>query len=241
MAMIAACVIQPGEYFAINTKGTPTEVVAKVSAAGFPVTEPQMADLARNLGEQTMFNRAGGAPTFAVGMAPMFARVSAKPAALALWYHFAIMFEAVFILTTIDAGTRVGLFLLQDVLGQVWRPLGNTRSWTANFASSVLLVAAWGWFLYQGVIDPLGGINSLWPLFGLANQLLSVVALCLGTTLLIKMHKAKYLFVTLVPLCFMCAVTFSAGYLKVFSADPRLGFLSGVRSLLTQAAAVTDP
>ena len=241
MAMIAACVLQPGEYFAINTKGAPTEVVANVSAAGFPVTEAQMQKLATNLGESTMFNRAGGAPTFAVGMASMFARVSTKPTALALWYHFAIMFEALFILTTIDAGTRVGRFLLQDFLGNLWRPLGNTRSWTANFFSSVLLVAAWGWFLYEGVIDPLGGINSLWPLFGLANQLLSVVALCLGTTLLIKMRKSQYLFVTLVPLCFMCAVTFSAGYLKVFSPDPRLGFLSGAQSLLSQAAAITDP
>jgi carbon starvation protein len=240
MAMIAACVLQPGEYFAINTKGAPTEVVAKVSAAGFPVTEAEMHKLATNLGESTMFNRAGGAPTFAVGMAHMFARVSTKPTALALWYHFAIMFEALFILTTIDAGTRVGRFLLQDFLGNLWRPLGNTRSWTANFFSSVLLVAAWGWFLYEGVIDPLGGINSLWPLFGLANQLLSVVALCLGTTLLIKMRKSRYLFVTLVPLCFMCAVTFSAGYLKVFSPDPRLGFLSGAQSLLSQAAAITD-
>src|SRR4029077_17549234 len=227
-------------YFAINTKGTPTEVVARVSGAGFPVTEEAMNQLATNLGESTMFNRAGGAPTFAVGMAHMFARISAKPTALALWYHFAIMFEALFILTTIDAGTRVGRFLLQDVLGNVWRPLGNTRSWSANFLSSFLLVAAWGWFLYEGVIDPLGGINSLWPLFGLANQLLSVVALCLGTTLLIKMHKARYLFVTLVPLCFMCAVTFSAGYLKVFSSDPRLGFLSGARSLLSQASAMPD-
>jgi len=241
MAMIAACVLQPGEYFAINTKGAPTEVVAKVSAAGFPVTEAEMQKLATNLGESTMFNRAGGAPTFAVGMAHMFARVSTKPTALALWYHFAIMFEALFILTTIDAGTRVGRFLLQDFLGNLWRPLGNTRSWSANFFSSVLLVAAWGWFLYEGVIDPLGGINSLWPLFGLANQLLSVVALCLGTTLLIKMQKSKYLFVTLVPLCFMCAVTFSAGYLKVFSSDPRLGFLSGAESLLSQAATITDP
>ncbi len=241
MAMIAACVLQPGEYFAINTKGAPTEVVATVSAAGFPVTEPEMQKLATSLGESTMFNRAGGAPTFAVGMAHMFARVSAKATALALWYHFAIMFEALFILTTIDAGTRVGRFLLQDFLGNLWRPLGNTRSWSANFFSSILLVAAWGWFLYEGVIDPLGGINSLWPLFGLANQLLSVVALCLGTTLLIKMRKSKYLFVTLIPLCFMCAVTFSAGYLKVFSPDPRLGFLSGAQSLLSQAAAITDP
>jgi carbon starvation protein len=241
MAMIAACVLQPGEYFAINMKGAPTEVVAKVSANGFPVTEAEMQKLAGDLGETTMFNRAGGAPTFAVGMAHMFARVSAGPTALALWYHFAIMFEALFILTTIDAGTRVGRFLLQDFLGNLWVPLGNTRSWTANFFSSVLLVAAWGWFLYVGVIDPLGGINSLWPLFGLANQLLSVVALCLGTTLLIKMHKSRYLFITLAPLCFMCAVTFSAGYLKVFSPDPRIGFLSGAQSLLREATGIADP
>ena len=240
MAMIAACVIQPGEYFAINTKGTPTEVVAKVSAAGFPVTEAEMSDLAHNLGEQTMFNRAGGAPTFAVGMAHMFARVSASPTALALWYHFAIMFEALFILTTIDAGTRVGRFLLQDLLGNLWRPLGNTRSWVANSFASLLLVAAWGWFLYQGVIDPLGGINTLWPLFGLANQLLSVVALCLGTTLLIKMGKARYLFVTLVPLLFMCLVTFSAGYIKIFSPDPNLGLLASAHSAIAQSVQVAD-
>jgi carbon starvation protein len=240
MAMVAACVLQPGEYFAINTKGTPTEVVAKVTNAGFPVTEREMQKLAADLGEKTMFNRAGGAPTFAVGMAHMFARVSSSPTALALWYHFAIMFEALFILTTLDAGTRVGRFLLQDLLGNLWRPLGNTRSWTANFLSSFVLVSAWGWFLYQGVIDPLGGINSLWPLFGLANQLLSVIALCLGTTILMKMQKAKYLFVTLVPLVFMCVVTFSAGYLKVFSPDPKIGFLSGAQSLRSAADSMSD-
>jgi carbon starvation protein len=240
MAMIAACVLLPGEYFVINTKGTPAEVVAKVSAAGFPVTENQMSILAKDLGEDTMFNRAGGAPTFAVGMAHMFARVSTSSTALALWYHFAIMFEALFILTTIDAGTRVGRFLLQDLLGNLWRPLGNTRSWSANFFASALLVGAWGWFLYQGVVDPLGGINTLWPLFGLANQLLSVIALCLGTTLLIKMQKTKYLFVTLIPLAFMCVVTFSAGYLKIFSTDPRLGFLSGAKSLFQQAAEIAE-
>jgi carbon starvation protein len=241
MAMIAACVLQPGEYFAINTKGAPTEVVSKISAAGFPVTEAGMGKLASDLGEKTMFNRAGGAPTFAVGMAHMFSRVTSNPTALALWYHFAIMFEALFILTTLDAGTRVGRFLLQDLLGNLWKPLGNTRSWTANLFTSVLLVAAWGWFLYQGVIDPLGGINSLWPLFGLANQLLAVIALCLGTTVLIKMGKAHYIFVTLAPLCFMVAVTFSAAYLKIFSADARLGFLSGADSLTRTAASLTDP
>jgi carbon starvation protein len=241
MALIAACVLQPGEYFAINMKGAPTEVVEKVNASGFAVTESDMSILAQNLGEKTMFNRAGGAPTFAVGMAHMFARVSAGPKALALWYHFAIMFEALFILTTIDAGTRVGRFLLQDLLGNIWRPLGNTRSWSANFLASVLLVAAWGWFLYQGVVDPLGGINSLWPLFGLANQLLSVIALCLATTILIKMQKTRYLFITIVPLVFMCVVTFSAGYLKIFSPDPKLGFISGAQSVMQQASTLGDP
>src|SRR3954452_5282803 len=236
MAMIAACVIEPGQYFAINTKGAPAQVVATISANGFPVTEAGMQELATNLGESTMFGRAGGAPTFAVGMAHMFARVSSNPTALALWYHFAIMFEALFILTTLDAGTRVGRFLLQDLLGNVWRPLGNTKSWSANFFSSFVLVAAWGWFLYQGVVDPLGGINTLWPLFGLANQLLSVIALCFGTTLLIKMGKARYAWTTLGPLLFMCAVTFSAGWIKIFSPDPKLGFLSGANSLAQNPA-----
>jgi carbon starvation protein len=240
MAMIAACVLQPGEYFAINTKGTPMEVVAKISAAGFPVTEAEMQKLATGLGETTMFGRAGGAPTFAVGMAHMFSRISSNPTALALWYHFAIMFEALFILTTLDAGTRVGRFLLQDLLGNLWKPLGDTRSWSANLFSSVLLVGAWGWFLYQGVIDPLGGINTLWPLFGIANQLLSIIALCLGTTVLIKMRKVRYLFVTLVPLGFMCVVTFSAAYLKIFSPDPNLGFISGAESFTQKALTIGD-
>ncbi len=240
MALIAACVLQPGQYFAINAKGSPSEVVARVSAAGFPVSETEMTQLASDLGESTMFGRAGGAPTFAVGMAHMFARVSASPTALALWYHFAIMFEALFILTTLDAGTRVGRFLLHDLLGQIWRPLANTRSWSANLFASVLMVGAWGWFLYQGVIDPLGGINSLWPLFGLANQLLSVIALCLGTTILIKMGKTRYVWTTVAPLVFMIVVTFSAGYLKIFSPDPRLGFLKMADEIVAAAPAKID-
>ncbi len=237
MALIAACALPTGQYLAINAKGTPSEVVAKVSAAGFPVTEGEMKQLAHDLGEDTMFGRAGGAPTFAVGMAHIFARVTSSPTALALWYHFAIMFEALFILTTLDAGTRVGRFLLQDLLGNLWRPLGNTQSISANLLASALLVSAWGWFLYQGVLDPLGGINSLWPLFGLANQLLSVIALCLGTTILIKMGKARYLWTTLLPLVFMVVVTFWAGLLKIFSPDPRIGFLSGADKLEAGIAA----
>ncbi len=239
MALVAACVMQPGEYFAINSKGAPVEITTSLTAAGFPVSVNQMDSLAHQLGETTMFGRAGGAPTFAVGMAQMFSKVTSSPTALALWYHFAIMFEALFILTTIDAGTRVGRFLLQDLLGNVWRPLGQTGSWGANLFSSAVLVAAWGWFLYQGVVDPLGGINTLWPLFGLANQLLSVIALCLATTLLIKMEKTRYLAITVLPLIFMCAVTFSAGYLKIFSADPKLGFLSVADASVAKAAAMS--
>ncbi|HEX8371283.1 MAG TPA: carbon starvation CstA family protein [Chthoniobacterales bacterium] len=237
MALAAACALDPGQYFAINMKGPAAEVVAKVNSFGFALTQADMEQLARNLGEKTMIGRTGGAPTFAVGMAHMFSRLTSNPTALSLWYHFAIMFEALFILTTIDAGTRVGRFLLQDLLGNIWKPLANTQSWPANLFASALLVGAWGWFLYQGAIDPLGGINSLWPVFGIANQLLAVLALCLGTTVLLKMGKARRLWITLVPLSFMVAVTFSAGWQKLFSADPRMGFLSGAALNLQKAAA----
>jgi carbon starvation protein len=159
-------------------------------------------------------------------MAHMFAGVFGGKTALALWYHFAIMFEALFILTTIDAGTRVGRFVMQDLLGSVWKPLANTRSFAGNFAATLVFVAAWGWFLYQGVVDPLGGINSLWPIFGVANQLLAVIALALGTTVLIKMGRARYAWCTLAPLAWLVAVTATAGYMKIFAADPRLGFLA---------------
>ena len=237
MALVAACALQSGEYFAINAGAAkivqtdPSQAAAvtqMITTAGFPVTVAGMDKLAADIGEKTMFGRVGGAPTFAVGMAQMFARAFG-PSWMAFWYHFAIMFEALFILTTIDAGTRVGRFILQDFLGGIWKPLGNTRSLPANVFASALLVAAWGFFLYQGVVDPLGGINTLWPLFGIANQLLAVIAFCLGTTILIKMGKARYLAVTVIPLLFLMSVTFAAGYIKLFDANPKMGFISAAR------------
>lgn len=244
MALVAACALQPGEYFAINAginkTMAPEQVAAVVTSAGFPVTVEGMNKLAADIGEKTMFGRAGGAPTFAVGMAHMFARAFGE-SWMAFWYHFAIMFEALFILTTIDAGTRVGRFILQDFLGGLWKPLGNTRSLPANVFASGLLVAAWGYFLYQGVVDPLGGINTLWPLFGIANQLLAVIAFCLGTTILIKMGKARYLAVTAVPLVFLMSATFSAGWVKLFDADYRMGFIAGAKYYGEKLAAGGTP
>jgi carbon starvation protein len=237
MALIAACAMEPGQYFAINMKGEAAAVVAKVSALGFPVTEMQMADLAASVGEKTMIGRTGGAPTFAVGMAQMFAGVFGSKAAMAVWYHFAIMFEALFILTTIDAGTRVGRFVVQDLLGLIAKPLGDTKSFAGNTLATVLFVGAWGWFLYQGVVDPLGGINSLWPIFGVANQLLAVIAFSLGTTVLIKMGRKHYAWVTLAPLTWLLAVTMTAGWMKIFSGDPRVGFLAAAADLKRKLAA----
>jgi len=244
MALVAASALLPGEYFAINAginkTMAPAQVVEVISNAGFPVTVAGMDKLAADIGEKTMFGRVGGAPTFAVGMAQMFARAFG-PAWMSFWYHFAIMFEALFILTTIDAGTRVGRFILQDFLGGIWKPLGNTRSLPANVFASAVLVAAWGYFLYQGVVDPLGGINTLWPLFGIANQLLAVIAFCLGTTILIKMGKARYLLVTVIPLLFLMSATFTAGYIKLFDKDPRMGFLSGAKFYGDKMAAGGTP
>ena len=230
MAIIAACAMAPGEYFAINVKGDVVAVTRQISALGFAVTPADMAALAHSIGEKTMVGRAGGAPTFALGMAQMLAGVLGSGAALAVWYHFAIMFEAMFILTTIDAGTRIGRFLVQDLLGLIWRPLGDTRSLAGNVGATSLFVGAWGWFLYQGVVDPLGGINSLWPIFGVANQLLAVIALSLGTTVLIKMGKARHAWATLLLLAWLLCVTMTAGWMKIFSADPRLGFLASAAS-----------
>ena len=240
MALIAACAMEPGEYFAINMKGEPAAVTAKVTALGFPVTETQMSELAASVGEKTMIGRTGGAPTFAVGMAQMFATVLGSKGALALWYHFAIMFEALFILTTIDAGTRVGRFLVQDLLGLFSKKLGDTQSFTGNTLATLLFVGAWGWFLYQGVIDPLGGINSLWPIFGVANQLLAVIAFTLGTTVLIKMGRARYAWVTLAPLAWLMAVTMTAGWMKIFSPAP-VGFLALARAAKAKIAAGGTP
>ena len=230
LALIAACAMPPGEYFAINLRGEPAAVVQRVTELGFPVTEKQMEDLARSVGEHSMIGRTGGAPTFAVGMAQIFARSfgGLGQAGMAFWYHFAIMFEALFILTTIDAGTRIGRFLVQEVLGWLYRPWGRVQSSVGNGLGRVLFVAGWGWFLYQGVVDPEGGINSLWPIFGVANQLLAVMALGLATTVLIKMDRARLAWVTMVPLAWLVIVTFSAGWMKIFSPDPRLGFLSGM-------------
>jgi carbon starvation protein len=255
MALIAACTLQPGVYLSMNVKGDPAATVAQVSTLNYPVTVDEMNSLANEVGEKTLFGRTGGAATLAVGMAQIFSKaVSGRW--LDLWYHFAIMFEALFILTTLDAGTRVGRYLLQGVLGRVWKPLGNPKNYLAEPVAAALMVGAWGYFLIQGVRDPLGGINSLWPLFGIANQLLAAIALCLGTTIILKMQfgrdgvlpspietskseslgqrhavpprsgKPALALITLVPLMWLVAVTFTAGVEKIYHPDPRIGFLA---------------
>jgi carbon starvation protein len=240
MAMIAACTLDPGVYFAMNT--TPAALAGAsdvLKTAGFLVTPDQMQALAAQVGEQTLIARTGGAPSLAVGIAHIFSGLTSAlggKTATALWYHFAIMFEALFILTTIDAGTRVGRFMLQEIVGHVWPRFGETSWYPSIVASSAVIVAGWGYFLYQGVVDPLGGINSLWPLFGIANQLLAAVALCVATTILIKMERARYAWVTLAPLAWIVTITMTAGWQKVFSADPKLGFLAHAASLAGSSA-----
>jgi carbon starvation protein len=235
MAMIAAATLDPGVYFAMNVGPailgtTPESASQAIAQWGFVLRPEQMNALAQQMGEASLLSRTGGAPSLAVGMAGILGGVFTGTG-LALWYHFAILFEAVFILTTVDAGTRVGRFMLQELLKHVWAPLGRYSWYPSILISSALVVAAWGYFLYQGVIDPLGGINSLWPLFGIANQLLAAVALCVVTTILVKMGKMKHAWVTLVPLAWLASATLTAGYQKVFSPLPALGFLAHARSL----------
>ncbi|MEB3221123.1 MAG: carbon starvation CstA family protein [Candidatus Sericytochromatia bacterium] len=242
MALVAACVLEPGVYFAINapaalTGATPAAVAATVSGWGFPLAPGAMEALAAQVGEASLYHRTGGAPTFALGVAQVFSALVGGPAMMGLWYHFAIMFEALFILTTLDAGTRVGRFMLQDLLGQLWAPLGRTSAYPSAVLASALVVGGWGWFLYQGVVDPLGGINSLWPLFGIANQLLAAIALIVGTTLLVKAGKARWAAVTLGPLAWLVVVCFAAGFEKLFAASPRVGFLAHKAMLEAKVAA----
>ncbi|HEU4630597.1 MAG TPA: carbon starvation CstA family protein [Gemmatimonadaceae bacterium] len=234
MALIAACVLTPGVFFAINAPAAAIGTTAASAAEairqwGFSVSPAELETLARHVGEGTLLSRTGGAPSLAVGMAMLFSNVLGGSGAMALWYHFAIMFEALFILTTLDAGTRVGRFMLQDLGRHVWEPFGRVSWYPAVVLSSAIFVAMWGHFLYQGVTDPLGGINSLWPLFGIANQLLATVALCVGTTIIVKMGKARYAPVTILPLAWLVVVTMSAGWVKIFSDDPKLGFLAHAR------------
>lgn len=263
MAIIAACTMEPGAYFAMNVKGDAAATVAKVSALGFPVTVEHMEHLAREVGEHTLFGRTGGAATLAVGMAQIFSRVIGEHG-LDLWYHFAIMFEALFILTTLDAGTRVGRYILQDFLGSVWKPLGDTKAIGPNLLTSGLIVAGWGYFLIQGVRDPMGGINSLWPLFGIANQMLAAIALCLATTIILKMslgapvtapgraggqssdglgattpkRRPAVALIALLPLGWLLAVTFTAGVQKVWHPEPRIGFFAGAAAAQAQREAI---
>ena len=220
MAMVAACALQPGVYFAMNSPpaivgGTVESAAQTISGWGYTLAPQTMTDLAHMVGEQTLLNRTGGAPSLAVGMAQIFSHTIGGPHLMALWYHFAIMFEALFILTVLDAGTRVGRFMVQDMLGHISKPLGRTGSYGGILFSSALITGAWGYFLYQGVLDPLGGINSLWPLFGIANQLLAAVALV--------------------------TVTMTASYQKIFSADPRLGFLSAANQMAARIASGAVP
>ncbi len=245
MALIAATVLDPGVFFAINSSAgvvgkEALEAAAKISSWGYPVTVEQMQLLAHQMGEATLFARTGGAPSLAVGMASIFGSAFGE-GLLALWYHFAIMFEAIFILTTLDAGTRVGRFMLQDILGNRWAAMGQTSWLPSVIFTSAIVVSAWGYFLYIGVIDPNGGVNILWPLFGIANQMLAAIALSVATGILVKSHKGKYALVTGLPLLWLIIITSTAAWQKITSEDIRIGFLSAANDLASKLAAGVLP
>jgi carbon starvation protein len=231
MALIAAATLEPGLYYAMNAPAgllgaTAESASHAVAGLGFTITPDQLTQAAKAVEEQSLIARSGGAPTLAVGMSEIFSGVFGGTAMKAFWYHFAIMFEALFILTTVDAGTRVGRFMLQDMLGNVWKPVGRVNWKPGIWLCSALVVAAWGYFLYTGATDPLGGINQLFPLFGIANQLLAAIALAVCTTVLVKSGKLRWAWVTGVPLAWVVAITFTAGWQKIFSDDPRVGFFA---------------
>ena len=234
MALIAACVLDPGVYFAMNAPaaaiGTTVESAAQAIAGwGFVVTPDVLTQTARDIGETTILSRTGGAPTLAVGMAQILHGIAGGSGMLAFWYHYAILFEALFILTTIDAGTRVARFMIQELIGLAYAPFRRTESWAANLACTGLAVAGWGWFLYQGVVDPLGGINTLWPLFGIANQMLAGLALIFCCVAMVKMKRERYLWIPALPTAWLLVCTMTAGWQKLFHADPRIGFLANAR------------
>ena len=241
MALIAASVLDPGVYFAMNAPAavigkTAAEAAQVISSWGFVVTPEALEAMAADVGEGSILSRAGGAPTLAVGMAYILHQVIGGQAMMAFWYHFAILFEALFILTTVDAGTRVCRFMIQDLLGSFIKPLGNTDSWPANLFATFLAVGGWGYFLYQGVVDPLGGINTLWPLFGIANRMLAGMALILATVVLVKLKKARYAWVTAVPCAWVLLTTLYAGWLKLFSPDPKISFVTHAQKFSTALA-----
>jgi carbon starvation protein len=231
MALIAACVLDPGVYFAMNSPvallGTTVDSAATaITHLGFAITPDMLAQTAKDIGETSILSRAGGAPTLAVGMAKILHGVFSGDGMMAFWYHYAILFEALFILTTVDAGTRVGRFMIQELAGLAVPALKNTESWAGNLIATALCVACWGYFLYQGVVDPLGGINTLWPLFGIANQMLAAIALTLCCVCLIKMKRDRYLWIPLLPTAWLVICTLTAGWQKVFSSDVKLSFVA---------------
>jgi carbon starvation protein len=241
MALIAACVLDPGVYFSMKAPaallGTTVESAsAAVSNLGFAVTPGMLAATAKEIGETTILSRTGGAPTLAVGMAQILHGLVPGEGMMAFWYHYAILFEALFILTTIDAGTRVARFMIQELVGLAYEPFRRTESWAANLTCTAIAVALWGYFLYQGVVDPLGGINTLWPLFGIANQMLAGIALVFCSVVMVKMKREKFLWIPLIPTAWLLVCTLVAGWQKLFHEDPKIGFIANARKFADAAA-----